>query len=143
MNPANHYFTLDGGDGWGPEIQGTALVSIDHFGVRYDLDPETGIISNRDHDLYGQSIADRILVFAGPKGGVAASWSLASLVERQIAPRAIIFREASPIFVQGCLFAGIALMHRLSQDPCTKIRSGDLCKLFPGEGRIEVSANAT
>ena len=72
---------LSGGSGCGPEVQGTALVCSDNFGVRYDLDPESGVISNRDHQLYGESVAGKVLVFANPKGGVAASWALADLVE--------------------------------------------------------------
>ena len=83
-------------------------------------------------------MAGKVLVFAYPKGGVAASWALASLVERGIAPLAILFREASPIFIQGSIFAGLPILHGLSPDPCTSIHTGDSCELFPGEGRIVV-----
>lgn len=139
MNGAPRSRVFEGGAGYGPDVAGTALVSADNFGVRYDLDPESGVISNRDHDLYGEAIAGKILVFACPKGGVAASWSLADLAERGIAPLAIVFREASPIFVQGSIFAGIPLMHGLSPDPCTSIATGDYCQLFPAQGRLVVS----
>ena len=130
--------TLEGGSGCGPDTRGDALVSSENFGVRYDLDPETGVISNRQHDLYGRSVAGKILVFANPKGGVAASWALAGLRERGIAPRAIIFRHANPIFVQGAIFAGLPILHRLAQDPCIAIRTGDDCALFPSEGRVVI-----
>lgn len=130
--------TLTGGFGCGPEVRGEALVSQHNFGVRYDLEPETGIISNPEHDLYGQSVAGKVLVFANPKGGVAASWALAGLAERGIAPSAIIFRNASPIFVQGAIFAGLPIIHRLDQDPCATIRTGDACALFPVEGRVVI-----
>lgn len=134
-------FTLDGGSGCGPEVAGTALVTRDNFGVRYDLDPETGVITNRRHDLYGQEIVGKILVFANPKGGVAASWALADLAERGIAPLGIIFRVASPIFVQGSIFANLALIHGLQPDPCTALESGDYCELFPSRGRVAVTRN--
>ena len=132
-------FILDGGAGCGPDVRGAALVSTDNFGVRYDLNPETGVISNRQHDLFGHSVSGRVLVFANPKGGVAASWALASLVEQGIAPLAIIFRDANPIFVQGSIFAGLSIIHRLEPDPCTTIRTGDYCELFPSQGRVVVS----
>lgn len=138
MSAKSSTVTLEGGSGWGPNIRGEALVSRDNFGVRYDLDPETGVIANPRHDLFSQAIAGKVLVFAYPKGGVAASWALASLVEREIAPLAILFREASPIFVQGSIFAGLPIMHGLSPDPCTSIGTGDTCELFPGEGRVVV-----
>ncbi len=130
--------TLSNGRGMGPEVSGPALVSTQGFGVRYDLNPETGVISNREHDLYGESVAGRILVFTKPKGGVAASWSLADLSERGMAPVGIVFRRASPIFAQGALFAGLTLIHDLDDDPCTLIKSGDELTLHPDQGRIEI-----
>ena len=139
MTTASNTFTLAGGSGYGPDTGGVALVTQDHFGVRYDLDPETGIIANREHDLYGHSVDGKVLVFAQPKGGVAASWALADLVERGIAPVALIFREVSPIFVQGCLFARLPVIHQLQPDPCTTLRNGDNCELFPAEGRVVVT----
>ncbi len=129
---------LEGGRGIGCEVRGSALVSSQGFGVRYDLDFERGIIGNPDHDLYGESICGRILVFTSPKGGVAASWALGELSERNIAPLGIIFRNTSPIFVQGALFAGLPIMHRLNQDPCTMIKNGDEIVLKPKEGKVEV-----
>ncbi len=129
---------LINGRGMGPEVTGTALVSAQGFGVRYDLNPETGIISNREHDLYGESVSGRSLVFTKPKGGVAASWSLADLKDRGMAPLGIVFRRASPIFAQGALFAGLPLIHDLDDDPCACIESGDELTLLPGQGRIEI-----
>ena len=129
---------LQGGRGIGAETRGPALVSQQGFGVRYDLDPERGVISNPDHDLFGEALAGRVLVCASPKGGVAASWCLADLKDRGIAPLAIVFRRTSPIFVQGALFADIPIMHGFSEDPCAKIRSGDELILHPRDGRIEI-----
>jgi|GEM_PF-2567918 uncharacterized protein len=133
---------LAGGFGVGPEVQAIALVSQHDFGVRYDLSPETGVISNRQHDLYGEPVRNKILVFANPKGGMAASWALAGLVERGIAPAGIIFRNASPIFVQGAIFAGLPIIHRLRQDPCAEIKTGDLCTLKPTSGQVVLHRDA-
>lgn len=127
---------LSGGRGVGPDIEGEALVSQQGFGVRYDLDPETAVISNRDHDLYGHSIAGKILVFRAPKGGVAASWTLADLRHRKLAPAGIIFERASPIFVQGALFADLPIMHGFSEPACEILRSGRRLILRPRAGRV-------
>ena len=119
MTRLSRKIVLEGGSGYGPEVRGEAIVSQNDFGVRYDLDPETGVISNPQHDLYGHAVSGRVLVFANSKGGIAASWALANLVEKGIAPVAIIFREASPIFVQGSILAKLPIIHRLAPDPCT------------------------
>ena len=127
---------LTGGRGIGPDVEGEALVSQQGFGVRYDLDPATAVITNRDHDLYGQSITGKVLVFAAPKGGIAASWTLADLQHRKLAPVAIIFERASPIFVQGALFAGLTLMHAFAEPACKVLTSGQRLLLQPGAGRV-------
>jgi len=135
MNPS---VVLSGGRGLGEDVRGPCLVSQHGFGVRYDLDPATGVISNQEHDLYGHALSGKILVCPYPKGGVAASWCLADLKGRGIAPLAIVFRRASPIFVQGALFADIAIMHGLKDDPCGIIRMDDDAGVFPRDGRIEI-----
>ena len=127
---------LTGGRGIGHNVEGEALVSQQGFGVRYDLDPATAIITNRDHDLYGQTITGKVLVFAAPKGGVAASWTLADLQDRKLAPAAIIFERASPIFVQGALFAGLTLMHAFAEPACQVLSSGQRLILQPAAGRV-------
>ncbi len=134
--PMNDKVALSGGRGVGPDVEGEVLVSQQGFGVRYDLDPATAVISNRDHDLYGQSIAGKILVFLAPKGGVAASWTLADLVQRDLAPLGLIFERASPIFVQGALFAGLPIMHDFAQPACQVLTSGRRLTLQPRAGRV-------
>ncbi|MEM7075411.1 MAG: DUF126 domain-containing protein [Pseudomonadota bacterium] len=129
---------LSGGRGIGAPVRGTALVSAQGFGIRYDLNLETGVIENRAHDLYGHKLAGFIAVFTQPKGGIAASWALAHLADLGIGPRAIVFRHASPIFAQGALFAGIPILHDLDQDPCTHLRTGDQIVLRANDGRIEL-----
>jgi len=130
--------TLYGGRGTGDDVRAAALVSSQGFGVRYDLDPASGMITNPAHDLCGQTLQGRILVFTRPKGGVAASWSLADLRQRGLAPLGIVFQRASPIFVQGALAAGIAIVDSLDGDPCRLIQGGDEVALYPRAGRLEV-----
>lgn len=130
--------SLAGGRGSGENVRALALVSRQGFGVRYDLDQASGVITNRAHDLYGEALAGRILVFTRPKGGVAASWSLADLRRRGLAPLGLVFQNASPIFVQGAISAGLAIVDRLDGDPCELIRSGDEVALYPRAGRLEI-----
>ncbi len=132
----NNTISLSDGTGIGDTVRGPALVSQQGFGVRYDLDIATGVISNPNHDLFGQTLTGRIFICPFPKGGVAASWALADLKDRGLAPLAIVFRRASPIFVQGALFADIPIMHDLPEDPCSAIQTGDDVELIPRDGQI-------
>lgn len=133
---------LAGPAGVGPAVEGEALVSAQGFNARYDLDRARGIFSRAAHDLYGQSCAGRILVFASAKGGIATSWALLDLKTRGLAPAGLVFRETNPVMVQGAVLANIPLLHRLEPDPVTTIRSGDRVRLVPHEGRIEILGRA-
>jgi predicted aconitase with swiveling domain len=129
---------LSGPPGFGAPVEGEALVSNHGFSARYDLDHTTGLISRESHDLYGRSVADKVLVVASAKGGTATGWRLLDLVSRGTAPSALIFRRTNPVMVQGAVLAGIAIMHRLEPDPLEVVETGDLLRLLPAEGRVEV-----
>lgn len=110
--------------GFGPAVEGPALVSRDAFSPRYDLDRDTGIVSRAGHDLAGESIAGAVIVIPAAKGGVAAGWSLYDLKQRGIAPLAFVFTRVNPVFVQGCVHAGITIVHGLRPDPVAVLRDG-------------------
>jgi phosphomecalonate degydratase small subunit len=129
---------LSGPPGFGAPVDGVALVSSHGFSARYDLDHTTGVISRESHELYGQSVADKVLVVSSAKGGTATGWRLLDLVSRGTAPRALIFRRTNPVMVQGAVLAGIPIMHRLEPDPIEVVATGDLLHLVPAEGRVEV-----
>ena len=63
---------LKGPAGVGPKVAGEALVSQHGFSARYDLDRERGLFSREAHDLHGQSLVDRVVVFPTAKGGIAS-----------------------------------------------------------------------
>jgi uncharacterized protein len=129
---------LTGPPGIGPEIEAEALVTPDGFSARYDLDHLTGVISREAHSLYGVSIVGKVLVTTSAKGGTATGWRLLDLVERGTAPAGLIFRRTNPVMVQGAALAGLPILHALAPDPVELIRSGDILRMRPTEGRVEV-----
>jgi uncharacterized protein len=129
---------LRGPAGFGPTVEGEALVSSDAFSPRYDLDRATGTISRKDHAIFGHNIAGKVLVMPVAKGGVAAGWAFYDIVQRQVGPLALICRETNPVMVQGAVLAGIPIMHRLDPDPVTSIRTGDRVRIDPGGGTVTI-----
>jgi phosphomecalonate degydratase small subunit len=127
-----------GRPGVGDPVEGEALVSAHGFSARYDLNRRTGLFSREAHDLFGQSVVGKVLLFPTAKGGVATAWALLDLRERGLSPAGLVFGEANPIMVQGAVLANLALLHRLSPDPLASIRSGDRVRLVPAEGRLEI-----
>ncbi len=124
--------------GIGPDVSGTALVAADHFSARYDLDRLRGVFSRPQHALYGQGYVGRVLVLLGAKGGVATSWMLREMVERGMAPAALLLNTANPIMAQGAAFAGLSFMDRFEGDVTALIRTGDEVLVEPEAGRVTV-----
>ena len=124
--------------GIGPSVTGTALVAADNFSARYDLDRIKGVFSRPTHKLAGQSYAGRILVLDGAKGGVATAWMLHDMAARGVVPRALIFNRVNPILAQGAAFGGVALVDRFDGDVTQLIRTGDVLRVDPAGGVVEI-----
>ena len=125
--------------GIGPDVEGEALVAIDNFSARYDLDREKGIFSRPQHALFGKSYRDKILVFNTAKGGVASAWMLYEMKARGIAPKAILFNTANTILAQGAALALLPMCDRfVDGDITTLIRSGQILRVRPSAGEVEL-----
>jgi predicted aconitase with swiveling domain len=129
---------LHGPAGFGAVVEGELLVSTDAFSPRYDLDRANGEISRKGHAIAGHNIAGKSLVVPAAKGGVAAGWAFYDLAQRGIAPQALICSNTNPVFVQGCVLAGISILHRLAPDPLNVLNTGDRVRVDPVHGTLEV-----
>ena len=125
--------------GIGPDVEGEALVAIDNFSARYDLDRGKGIFSRPQHALFGKSYKDKILVLNTAKGGVASAWMLYEMKARGIAPKAILFNKANTILAQGAALALMPMCDRfVDGDVTTLIRSGQILRVRPSAGEVEL-----
>jgi predicted aconitase with swiveling domain len=127
---------------WGPAVEGEAVVSVEGFSPRYDLDRWTGVITKPGHALEGVSIRDKIVFFPTAKGGIAAGWAFYDIKCKGIAPRAFCFGVTNPVMVQGAVFAGIAITEGWSQDPLVCLRTGDRVRVVPSARVIELLRRA-
>jgi predicted aconitase with swiveling domain len=124
--------------GIGPAVTGIALVASDDFSARYDLDRIAGVFSRPAHRLYGQRYVGRVLVLNTVKGGVASAWMLHEMVQRCLAPAALVFNRVNPIVAQGAALAGMALVDRFDGDVTTLIAAGDEILVDPARGIVTV-----
>ncbi len=94
-------------------VKGPALVTgmgISFFG---GIDPETGVVVEKGHELEGQSISGKILVFPTGKGSTVGSYTLYRLKKAGKAPAAIINAECETITAVGCIIAEIPCVDRI------------------------------
>ena len=124
--------------GFGPVVEGEALVSEEGFSPRYDLDRWSGLITKPGHKLEGETIKDRVCFFPTAKGGIAAGWAFNDIRAKGIAPRAFIFGVTNPVMVQGAILAGIPITEGWSPGPAGLLRTGDWVRVDPERRVIEV-----
>jgi len=65
------------------------------------VDPLTGTISDKRHELFGESISGKILVFPFGKGSSTGSLMLLELLRLDLAPEAIINVRTEPLLATG------------------------------------------
>ena len=94
-------------------MTGEALVSRMGISFYGGVDPETGIITEAGHDLAGQSIAGKVLVFTTGKGSTVGSYVLYRLKKNGHAPLAIINAECETITAVGCIIAEIPCLDQV------------------------------
>jgi predicted aconitase with swiveling domain len=116
-------------------VEGEALVS--HMGISFygGVDPDTGIILEKGHDLEGQSIAGKVLVFPSGKGSTVGSYTLYRLKANGMAPAAVVNAETETITAVGCIISEIPCVDRIEID---RLTSGMRLRVDGEEGWIEV-----
>jgi predicted aconitase with swiveling domain len=118
--------------------EGDALVSTRGISFFGGVDPKTGVIREKDHDLCGEDLTGRVLVFPKGKGSTVGSYVLYQLKKNGHAPAAIVNRETETIIATGCILAEIPLVDRLCSDPLEVIHSGDRVRVDGREGKVIV-----
>jgi phosphomecalonate degydratase small subunit len=119
------------------KAEGEAIVAKTAFSFVGYLDLMTGKVGV-GHDLGGQSIAGKILVFPtgmGSTGGAAVGYYAKLL---GTAPIGMICIEAEPTIALNAIMNNIPTVDRLDKNPLEVIETGDHVILDATEGKVEV-----
>jgi predicted aconitase with swiveling domain len=124
--------------------RGEALVTRQPLCFYDSLDPKSGCVVNRRHDLYGKNVSGKILIF--PRG-IGSSTSAATILEASRcnkAPNAIVNLETEPIIAVGAILSErmyrriIPVVHRPETNPADLIKTRDLIEVNANVGLIEL-----
>jgi len=122
----------------GGMAEGDAIVSHMPISFTGGVDPNSGIIREPDHELEGQSVAGKILVFPAGKGSTTGSWQFYATYKRGNAPKGIINVKAEGVVAVSAIITGTPMMHQLEDDPLECISTGDFVRINADEGYVEV-----
>ncbi len=108
------------------------------------LDPESGTIIDSHHPQRGVNVAGTVLVMTSGRGSSSSSSVLAEAIRGDMAPAAIVLREADEIIVLGALVAGLLDGKRmpvlqLDETSYAQLRNGDRVTIDE-QGHITIAA---
>ena len=89
------------------KVEGEALVTSQAISFFGGVDPDSGVVVERGHELQGETIAGKVLVFPTGKGSTVGSYTLYRLKYNGMAPSAIINAECETITAVGCIISDI------------------------------------
>lgn len=119
-----------------------ALVSHETISGWGGIDPATGTIIERRHELFGQCFTGKILVFPGAKGSSGWAGFFQSTRLLGTAPVGLIFTHLSAKSALGAVVTRVPAVTGLDADPCDLIRTGDWVQIDAchgtGEALVEV-----
>lgn len=114
--------------------EGIALVSQEPLGFFGGVDPETGMVTERGHELEGQCMAGRILVFPKGRGSTVGSYTLYRLRAKELAPAGIINAESEAILAVGAIIADIPMVDQID---ISRIKTGDRVAIAGAVVKVE------
>ncbi|MFT8242836.1 aconitase X swivel domain-containing protein [Roseomonas sp. BN140053] len=119
--------------------EGEALVTRDTISGWGGVDPKTGTIIERRHELCGQSFKGKVLVFPGAKG--SSGWSQYFHLTRTFGsnPIAMVFTAVNTKMALGAVVTRVPCVTECDQDPVDVIQTGDWVRVDGDAGTVEIT----
>jgi hypothetical protein len=115
--------------------EGEAVVTKDGISFYGGVDPDTGKVVEVGHELEGQSITGKILVFPTGKGSTVGSYTLYRMKKNDTAPAAIVNKQIDTIIAVGCIISEIPCVDKID---INGIKTGQRIVVNGSEGTVEV-----
>jgi predicted aconitase with swiveling domain len=110
------------------KVQGIILKSNNPINFLGTVDKKTGIISDKNHDLFEKPIKDCILVFPSGVGSSVGAYTIYSIKSNNAAPLAMICKKADLTVATGCALTNIPLVI-ISDEEFLSFQSGQKISL--------------
>jgi len=108
------------------KAQGEALTTTQPISFYGGVDPNTGTVFEKGHELQGQRVKGKILVFPQGKGSTVGSYTLYRLKKNGVAPAGMVNRECETIVAVGAIISEIPCVDKVE---IGKIQTGIKVKI--------------
>ena len=115
--------------------EGEAIVTRDGISFYGGVDPDTGRVVEVGHELEGQSVAGKVLVFPTGKGSTVGSYTMYRMMKNNRAPAAIVNEQIDTIIAVGCIISEIPCVDKID---IGNIKTGQRLVVNGSEGTVEV-----
>lgn len=112
-----------------------AIVTTQGISFYGGVDPETGIVIEIGHELEGQSVIGKVLVFPTGKGSTVGSYTMYWMKKANTAPVAIVNKEIDTIIAVGCIISDIPCVDKIN---ISQIKTGQMVTVNGSEGSVEI-----
>jgi hypothetical protein len=116
-------------------VEGEALVSKEPIGFYGGVDAKTGIFIEKGHELEGNSVKGKVLVFPCGKGSTVGSYVIYGLAKNNQAPLAVVNKQTETIVATGVILAGVPCVDKI---PVEKISTGDRLVVDATAGTVSI-----
>ncbi|KAF5078511.1 aconitase X swivel domain-containing protein [Oscillibacter ruminantium] len=119
-------------------VEAEAIVSKDHI-MFYLMNPETGDVIEKAHDLEGKSVANKILIFPGGKGSsVVQADGLFQLNMHKNMPAAMVVQFPETVLVSSAIIMEVPMVDKVSPEFYETVQDGDRVRVDANNGVIEI-----
>lgn len=123
--------------------RGESLISADDI-CFYGADPDTGKIFEKGHDLEGQSVAQKVVIFRAGKGSsVVQGEGLHQLKKKGTVPAAMIIQDPDTVLVAGAVIWRIPLVDRVEKKFYKYVKNGSEVEVDADRGRITLTVESS
>ena len=110
-------------------MEAQAIVSKDNI-MFYLVNPETGVIIEKAHDLEGESIANKVLIFPGGKGSsVVQADGLYQLKMQQNMPAAMVIQYPETVLVSSAIIMEVPMVDKVEPEFYEEVKNGDRIRI--------------
>ena len=105
------------------KVKGIVQKSNNPINFLGTVDKKTGIISDKNHDLFEKSITNTILVFPSGVGSSVGAYTIYSIKSNNSAPLAMVCKKADLTVATGCALANIPVLI-ISENEFDSLKNG-------------------
>jgi len=106
--------------------EGEALATTQPISFYGGVDPNTGVIIEKGHELQGQSVKGKVLVFPTGKGSTVGSYTLYRMKKNGTAPAGIVNKECETVVAVGAIISEIPCIDSVD---ISRIKTGDTVRI--------------